>query len=320
MAPPRIPLVLARAMSVRPQAPPRKKTTIQSLHRQRTPISVLTAYDYPTARACSAHPVDITLVGDSLAQVALGLPATTALTLDQLIHHARAVARGTTSPLLVADMPFGTYYTGARDAVRAAVRIVREGAAEAVKLEGGAEVADTVRALTAVGIPVMAHVGLLPQRHTALSGYRVQGRTAATARPILHAALALQDAGAFAVVLEAVPAPLATYITHRLSVPTIGIGAGSGTSGQVLVWDDVMGTWEGHKAKFVRRFADVGAEVARGVRGFVGAVSDGSFPDAKESYGMDEGEWERLLEMEGDQGWVPPAERKIPSGEGSEES
>ncbi|KAH7925286.1 Phosphoenolpyruvate/pyruvate domain-containing protein, partial [Leucogyrophana mollusca] len=161
-------------------------------------------------------------------------------------------------------------------------RIVREGGAEAVKLEGGAEVAGVVSALTAVGIPVMAHVGLTPQRHTALSGYRVQGRTAATARPILHAALALQDAGAFAVVLEAVPTPLAAYITHRLSVPTIGIGAGRGTRGQILVWDDVMGTWDGHKAKFVRRFADVGAEVAGGVGAFVGAVTDGSFPDAKE--------------------------------------
>ncbi|OAX40236.1 ketopantoate hydroxymethyltransferase [Rhizopogon vinicolor AM-OR11-026] len=292
--------------------PPRKKVTIASLHalrQERTPITVLTAYDYPTARAASTNGIDITLVGDSLAQVCLGYSSTTSLTLDEMLHHCRAVARGSSAPFLVADMPFGSYYTGPEDTIRAAVRMLQEGNAEAVKLEGGSEIAARVKALTSIGIPVMAHVGLLPQRHTALSGYRVQGRTAESARSILHSALALEEAGAFSIVLEAIPASLAAYITSRLKVPTIGIGAGPGCSGQVLVWDDVMGTWAGHKAKFVRRFGDVKSEVERGVKAYANAVRDGSFPHhGKEGYVMDDGEIEKLLEMEGDREWLwnPP--------------
>ena len=231
-----------------------KKTTIARLADLRAanaPISVLTAYDFPTARACSAHPVDITLVGDSLAQVCLGYPSTTRLTLDEMLHHCRAVARGTTTPLLVADMPFGTYAPGPRDAVRAAVRIIAEGHVEAVKLEGGQELVPHVSALTGIGIPVMAHIGLLPQRSTSLSGYRVQGRTATSAESLVRAALALEKAGAFAIVLEAMPSQLGEYITRTVKIPTIGIGAGPGTNGQVLVWDDMLGTWHGHKAKCV---------------------------------------------------------------------
>lgn len=242
-------------MSVRPAIHASlKKTTIARLAELRaasTPISVLTAYDFPTARACSAHPVDITLVGDSLAQVCLGYPSTTRLTLDEMLHHCRAVARGTTTPLLVADMPFGTYASGPQDAIRAAVRLVQEGHAEAVKLEGGLELVPHVTALTQIGIPVMAHVGLLPQRATSLSGYRVQGRTSASATSIVRAAQALECAGAFSIVLEAMPNQLGEYITRTLTIPTIGIGAGPGTSGQVLVWDDMLGTWHGHKAKCV---------------------------------------------------------------------
>ncbi|KAG1772124.1 ketopantoate hydroxymethyltransferase [Suillus occidentalis] len=292
--------------------PPRKKVTIASLHtlrQERTPITVLTAYDYPTARAASTHGIDITLVGDSLAQVCLGYSSTTSLTLDEMLHHCRAVARGTSAPLLVADMPFGSFYAGKEDTVRAAVRMLQEGNVEAVKLEGGCEIAGRVQALTSIGIPVMAHVGLLPQRHTALSGYRVQGRTAQSGRSILHSALALEEAGAFSIVLEAIPSSLAAYITSRLKVPTIGIGAGPGCSGQVLVWDDVMGTWAGHKAKFVRRFGDVKSEVERGVKAYASAVRNGSFPQhEKEGYGMDDGEIEKLLEMEGDREWTwsPP--------------
>lgn len=245
-----------RQMSVRPSAiaSPIKKTTIArlaELRASKSPISVLTAYDFPSARACSAHPVDVILVGDSLAQVCLGYPSTTRLTLDEMLHHCRAVARGTTTPLLVADMPFGTYASGPQDAVRAAVRMIREGHVEAVKLEGGEEIVPHVTTLTQIGIPVMAHVGLLPQRSTALSGYRVQGRTAASAQSLLRAAQALEKAGAFAIVLEAMPSQLGEYITRVIKIPTIGIGAGPGTNGQVLVWDDMLGTWHGHKAKCV---------------------------------------------------------------------
>lgn len=257
---------------------------------------MLTAYDFPTGRASETHGIDITLVGDSLAQVCLGLDSTTRLTLDEMIHHCRAVARGCKNPFLVADMPFGTYHASVEDAVRNAVRLIREGGVEGLKLEGGAEILDVVRRLTSLGIPVMAHIGLLPQRHTSLSGYKVQGKDSQSASQILQAALALEDAGAFSIVLEAIPHKLGELITQRCSIPTIGIGAGPRTSGQVLVWDDVMGTWSGHKAKFVRRFADVQSESKSGVLGFASAVRDGSFPNVEtESYGMDDEEWEKVL-------------------------
>lgn len=292
---------------------PRKKTTIQHLYELRRtgmPITMLTAYDFPTARALDTHGIDIALIGDSLAQVCLGLPSTTRLTLDEMLHHTRAVARGATHPLIVADMPFGSYQASSEDAIRSAVRMVQDGHVEAVKLEGGLEIAETVRRITQVGVPVMAHVGLMPQRHSALSGYRVQGRDAAGARTVLDGALALQDAGAFSVVLEAIPHRLAEYITARLNIPTIGIGAGPGTSGQVLVWDDVMTRWHGKKAKFVRRFADVGHEEGRGVQNYVSAVRDGSFPNAEtEGYEMAGGEWETFLDQMEDNGWQSAADR-----------
>lgn len=271
---------------------------LQALRASRTPIAMLTAYDYPTGRACEAHGVDITLVGDSLAQVCLGYDSTTRLTLDEMLHHLRAVARGSRTPLLVADMPFGTYHASAEDAVRNAVRMMREGGAEGVKLEGGLELVETVRKLTSVGIPVMAHVGLLPQRHVMLSGYRLQGRDAESALGVLKSALALEEAGAFAVLLEAVPHALGTYISQQLRhAPTIGIGAGPGTDGQVLVWDDVMSTWHGHQAKFVRRFADVRSEVERGVRGYMEAVRERSFPAPAESYEIPKAQWERFVQL-----------------------
>ncbi|KAG6861691.1 hypothetical protein C0995_013260 [Termitomyces sp. Mi166 len=291
-------------MSVRPRtdqeaAEGRKKVTIQSLQahrRNKIPITMLTAYDYSTGLACSSNSnVDITLVGDSLAQVCLGHNSTTELTLQEMIHHARAVSRGTTHPLLVADMPFGTYHVSPASATANAIRLVQEGRVDAVKLEGGSEILAVVRQLTSSGIPVMAHVGLMPQRHIAMSGYRVQGRSAEAARRVLNDALALEDAGAFSIVIEAVPKELGSHITQRLKIPTIGIGAGPGTSGQVLVWDDVMGTWSGHKAKFVRRFADLQTERDCGVARYTTAVREGSFPGDAESYSMDNEEWNNLL-------------------------
>ncbi|KAL4266084.1 3-methyl-2-oxobutanoate hydroxymethyltransferase [Pleurotus pulmonarius] len=293
-----------RWMSVRPQdvgiSEVRKKVTIQSLYQNKangTPISMLTAYDYPTAVACSSHPVDITLVGDSLAQVCLGYPSTTHLSVAEMIHHTRAVARGTTHPLLIADMPFGSYHTGIEDALRNAVRMVQDGHVEGVKMEGGQELTEIVRRLSSVGIPVMAHVGLLPQRHIAMSGYKVQGRDRISAKRILADAIALQEAGAFSIVLEAIPKELGKYITEKLQIPTIGIGAGPHTDGQVLVWDDMMGTWNGHKAKFVRRFANVKLERDSGVEAYCEAVKSRSFPDENtESYSLDKNEWAQFLE------------------------
>lgn len=282
----------------------RKKVTIQTLHNlhaSKTPLTMLTAYDYPTALACSSSPlIDITLVGDSLAQVCLGYSSTTQLTLDEMIHHTRAVARGTTHPFLVADMPFGTYHSSPEAAVDNAARMVREAQVDGVKLEGGKEVATVVERLTSIGIPVMGHVGLLPQRHAAMSGYRVQGRTADAARRVLRDALALQEAGVFAVVVEAVPKELGKYLTEKLSIPTIGIGAGPWTSGQVLVFDDAMGTWTGHKPKFARRFAELKAVRDGGVHRYAEAVKLGHFPDLEaESYSMDQEEWNRFLKVEG---------------------
>jgi len=298
--------VQRRWMSVRPKEgdggiQKREKITIQTLQTLReskVPISMLTAYDYPTAVSCSSNPaIDITLVGDSLAQVCLGYKSTTQLTLDEMIHHARAVARGTTHPLLVADMPFGSYHGSMDDTVNNAVRMVRESQIEAVKLEGGEEIADLVHRLTSVGIPVMAHVGLLPQRHVSFSGYKVQGKNVASAKGMVKTSKLLEQAGAFSMVVEAVPKQLGRYITENVTIPTIGIGAGPWTNGQVLVWDDAMGTWLGHKAKFVRRFANLQTARELGVQSYANAVKDGSFPDPqRESYTIDQAEWTRFLE------------------------
>lgn len=262
------------------------------------PITTLTAYDFPTARHCEQNYVDICLVGDSLAQVCLGYDTTTRLTLEEMIHHCKAVSRGAKTPFLVADMPFGTYLASPPDAVRNAVRLIQEGGVEAVKLEGGVEIVPTVKVLTSVGIPVMAHVGLLPQRHVSMSGYRIQGKDARSALSILQAAQELQRAGAWGIVLEAIPHVLASHITNSLEVPTIGIGAGPGCSGQVLVWDDAMGVWAGHQAKFVRKFTDLGTRAAEGVKAYVDAVRERKFPDAKsEGYEMPQEEWEEYLKL-----------------------
>ncbi|KAF9076862.1 ketopantoate hydroxymethyltransferase-domain-containing protein [Rhodocollybia butyracea] len=249
---------------------PRKKVTIQKLKAMketRTPITMITAYDYP---------------------ICLGYKSTTELTLSEMIHHTRAVARGTTHPFLVADMPFGSYHVSLQDTAKNAVRLIQEGHIEAVKLEGGSEITDSVRKLAGMGIPVMAHVGLLPQRHVSMSGYKVQGKDVESAKRIIEDALALEKAGAFAIVLEAMPKQLASYITEKLGIPTIGIGAGPQTDGQVLVWDDLMGTWAGHKAKFVRRFGNLKAERDSAIQKYAEAVRARSFPDEHtESYSVD---------------------------------
>jgi 3-methyl-2-oxobutanoate hydroxymethyltransferase len=194
-------------------------------------------------------------------------------------------------------MPFGTYHVSIKDAIRNAVRLIQTGRAESVKLEGGTDVVPIVKALTGAGIPVMAHIGLLPQRAAALSGYRVQGRDALGAVELLHSAQALEDAGAYAIVLEAIPEKLAEYITEAIKIPTIGIGAGPRCSGQVLVWDDALGNWTGHKAKFVRRFAEIGQSAEAGVNAYAEAVRGREFPAPEHTYEMHEGEWEKFLSL-----------------------
>ncbi|KAI9492175.1 3-methyl-2-oxobutanoate hydroxymethyltransferase, partial [Zychaea mexicana] len=225
----------------------RTKTTIKSISRMykhNEPISMMTAQDYPSGMMVDRAEIDMCLVGDSLAMVALGYDNTTSLTVEEMLHHCRAVARGCKNPFLVADLPFGSYEASPVDAVKVAQRFIKEGNVEAVKLEGGAEMSEHIKMITRVGIPVVGHIGLTPQRSSALGGFRVQGKTSKQAQRLVADALALQEAGAFCMVLEAMPAEIAGYITQRLRVPTIGIGAGVNCSGQVLVLNDIMGLFD----------------------------------------------------------------------------
>jgi 3-methyl-2-oxobutanoate hydroxymethyltransferase len=247
-------------------------------------ITSVTAYDYPTARLVDEAGVDIVLVGDSLAMAVLGYENTLPVTLDEMLHHTRAVRRGVRRALLVADMPFGSFHNGAADAVRNATRFVKEAGAEAVKIEGGERRMDIVARLVEAEIPVMGHIGLTPQSLHALGGFRVQGKSAETAEALVRDAQALAAAGAFSIVIEAVPREIAARITERVPVPTIGIGAGPDCDGQVLVLSDLIGLTEGHTPKFARRYAEM-AETIRGAVGrYVDDVLKGAFPSDAESY------------------------------------
>lgn len=274
------------------------KTTVRTLQAKRDrgePITVVTAYDYPSARAAEAAGVDAILVGDSLGMVVLGYDSTLPVTMDEMIHHARAVRRGAQRPLLIGDLPFMSYQTGVADALRNAGRFLQEAGMDAVKLEGGRRVVATVEALVAAGIPVQGHIGLTPQSVRALGGYRVQGKTSEAALTLLADARALEAAGCFSLVLESVPSRLATYVSERIAIPTIGIGAGGGTSGQVLVYHDLLGMFDDFQPRFVRRFAAAGDEIARGLAAYRAAVAEGSFPASEHAYEIEDAEWHAFL-------------------------
>lgn len=257
-------------------------------------ISMITAYDYTTARLVDESGIDSILVGDSLGNVMLGLGDTVSVTMEDVIHHGAAVARGTKNALVVVDMPFMSYQSSVHDAVVNAGRLMKEARANAVKLEGGVEVADRIRAIVDCQIPVCAHIGLTPQGINALGGFKVQGKTADSARKLLEDAHAVEEAGAFAVVLEAIPAELAERVSAELTIPTIGIGAGAGCDGQVLVNQDMLGMFHDFTPKFVRRFAEVGDVMLEAYRAYDAAVKDGSFPAAEHTYAAPAGVLENL--------------------------
>jgi 3-methyl-2-oxobutanoate hydroxymethyltransferase len=269
-------------------------TTLAGKRALGEPIVMVTAYDHPTAQVAEAAGVDMVLVGDSAAMTVLGYESTVPVTLEELLMLSRAVRRGLRTPFLVGDLPFGSYEASDEQAVRTAQRFVKEAGCDAVKLEGGGTSARRADAIVSAGIPVMGHVGLTPQTATALGGYRAQGRTAEAARRILDGALALQEAGCFAIVFEAVPAGVTDRVMPYMEIPVIGIGAGPNTDGQVLVFHDLVGLYDGHKPKFAKRFADVRSEMQRGVDAYVEEVRTRVFPGPEHVYGIAPEELERL--------------------------
>ncbi|KAJ3284498.1 hypothetical protein HDU79_008090 [Rhizoclosmatium sp. JEL0117] len=256
----------------------------------------MTAHDYPSGVFCEKAEMDMVLVGDSLAMVALGYDSTTKITMDEMLHHCRAVARGSKTPFLVGDMPFGSYEKSAEWAIENCVRMVREGGVEAVKIEGGVEMAETVAKVVRVGIPVLGHVGLTPQRATSLGGFKAQGTSLAKAKDLLADALALQKAGCFAMVLESVPNPVAQFITEQLNIPTIGIGAGPHCSGQVLVQMDMIGIYDKFTPKFCKLYERLDPLIVNAIKTYGEEVRARTFPDIKaHCYNMEKGEEEKFL-------------------------
>ncbi|KAF4767905.1 hypothetical protein HAV15_002657 [Penicillium sp. str.  len=267
----------------------RKKVTIQTiqnLYKKNEPITVLTASDFPSGHVADTAGMEIVLVGDSLAMVAMGMEDTNEVTMDEMLLHCRSVNRAVKSAFTIADLPMGSYETTPEKALTSAIRMVKEGGMKGVKLEGGAEMASTIRKISQAGIPVMAHIGLTPQRQHSLGGFRVQGKSAAGAVKLLRDALTVQKAGACMVLIEAVPPEIAEIVTRRLSVPTIGIGSGNGCSGQVLVQVDMLGNFpEGRfLPKFVKTYADVWGEARRGVEAYREEVKSRAFPSVGYTY------------------------------------
>jgi 3-methyl-2-oxobutanoate hydroxymethyltransferase len=257
-------------------------------------ISMLTAYDYPVARLLDAAGVDVLLVGDSLGMVVLGYDSTVYVTLEEMIHHVKAVVRGTDRALVIGDLPFGSYNEDPAQAIRSATRLIKEGGCAAVKLEGGVEMAPTVRAVADAGVPVVGHVGLMPQTATKVGGFKVQARTAEAAADLVESGRALEKAGAFMVVIEAVPAPVGALLSRSLSVPVIGIGAGVDCDGQVLVTPDMLGLQETLTPRYLKRYAHLAGAIEDAVRRYVSEVKAGTFPAEEHGYPMDPEEEAKL--------------------------
>ena len=277
----------------------RKKITIPALHAKKQrgePISMITAYDYPGALAVDEAGVDLILVGDSLGMVVLGYESTVPVTIDEMISHTAAVKRGTKYAHIVGDMPFMSYQTDVKDAVRNAGRFLKEAGADSVKLEGGVEMAPTVKAIVDAGIAVMGHIGLTPQSASKLGGYRVQGKTRSGAHKLLEDALALQDAGAYAIVLETTPARVSEFVSKQLTIPTIGIGAGAGCDGQVLVFHDLLGYFDRFSPRHNKRYANLKPLIVEAVKQYVNEVSSRAFPTDENSFAIDDAEFEAFVQ------------------------
>ena len=280
-------------------APERKRpsVTLSTLAGKKAlgePIAMITAYDYPSGQVAEEAGVDVVLVGDSGAMTVLGYPSTVPVTLDELLMLAAAVRRGLSTPLLVGDLPFGSYEVSNEQAIRSAQRFVKEAGCDAVKLERGGTSIERARAIVEAGIPVMGHVGLTPQTAVALGGYRSQGRTAERGLEVMRDAIGLQDAGCFAVVFEAIPSALTEIVMPRMGIPVIGIGAGPATDGQVLVFHDLLGIYDGHAARFVKRYADIREQMVKGVAAFTADVRERRYPEPDHGYSMAPDEVERL--------------------------
>ncbi|EEY22054.1 3-methyl-2-oxobutanoate hydroxymethyltransferase [Verticillium alfalfae VaMs.102] len=275
----------------------RKKVTLgqlRSQHRKGDPITVITAHDFPSAYVGDIAGMDMILVGDSLAMVALGMEDTSEVLVEEMLLHCRSVARATKSAFTIGDLPMGSYEISPDQALETAIRFIKQGRMQGIKLEGGKEMAPTIRKITQAGIPVLGHVGLTPQRQNALGGFRVQGKTAAGAAKLLEDALAVQEAGAFAMVVEAVPAEVATLVTQKLSVPTIGIGAGNGCSGQVLVQVDMIGNFPPGRflPKFVKKYGDVWGESLKAIEAYKREVKSREYPAPEHTYPISKEELE----------------------------
>ena len=271
-------------------------TTLQQKKEKGESIVALTAYDYPTATAVDSAGIDVILVGDSLGMVVLGYDNTLSVTMDEMVHHCQAVARGASRAFLVGDMPFLSYQVDTAEAVRNAGRFLSQGGMSGVKLEGGRTLAATVSEIVRAGIPVMGHIGLTPQSVHQLGGYKAQGSTALAARELLRDALALEKSGCFSIVLESVPAKVAQLISERLIVPTIGIGAGLGCDGQVLVSHDLLGMYDRFTPRFAKQYADLRGQIVRAVERYSDDVRKGKFPASEHSFSISDSEWLLLLE------------------------